>query len=270
MDHMKKKKTYSYEHGGTHGTPSKADSLKSKISSALRGGATDAEIKEMIAKSGLAETHDITYDNVEMTVSVTPKKDDRFGPKDPPGQRGDMFDVGGTTTGNPYEEYQKKLREYNAILSRTGLPEEQYEKYSQLKRDLMASHKQTIAESRRLEQEAKKDKAYDGMKTYTYEHGGSHGQPRTYAGQYMGKIMEDEGGKFAMYDDGEGNQTKAYFMEDPGQVGDFVPDNDYVFEEMDGKTTARLAPGFEDQRNPRSRQISKEVMEGMNPAFHAL
>ena len=99
------------------------------------------------------------------------------------------------------------------------------------------------------------------MRKYTYMHGGSHGQSRTYAGQYMGKVMEDEGGKYAMYDDGEGNQTKAYFMEDPGQVGEFVPDNDYVFEEMDGKTFARLAPGFEDQRNPRERQIGKEVME---------
>ena len=95
-----------------------------------------------------------------------------------------------------------------------------------------------------------------GQRGDMFEQGG-----RTYAGQYMGKIMQDEGGKYAMYDDGEGNKTKAYFMEDPGQVGEFVPDNDYLFESRDGKTFARLAEGFEDQRNPKERQIGKEVME---------
>ena len=253
MDYMKKKKkTYSYEHGGTHGTPSKADSLKSKISSALEGGATDAEIKEMIAKSGLAETHDIVYDNVEMTVSVTPKKDDRFGPKDAPGQRGDMFAMGGGT--DKGKTAKELIREYQAILNRTGVSDEVRKMYEAKIADLRKS-----------------EKAMDGMRTYmhggshddemkTYKHGGSH-RPETYPGQYMGRVMEDDGGKFANYDDGEGNMTKVYFMEDPGQVGEFVPDNDYLFEEVNGKMTARLAPGFEDQRNPRSRQIGKEVME---------
>ena len=260
MDHTKKrkKKTYSYEHGGTHGTPSKADMLKSKISSALEGGATDAEIKEMIAKSGLAETHDIMYDNVEMTVSVTPKKDDRFGPKDPPGQRGDMFEMGGGTDKGKTDKgktAKELIREYQAILSRTGVPEETRKMYEAKIADLRKS-----------------ERAMDGMRTYmhggshdemrTYKHGGSHGEPKTHAGQYEGRIMEDEGGKYGIYDYGDGRTVKTYFMEDPGAVGEYVPDNDYVFEEMDGKTFARLAPGpMQEERNPRERQIGKEVME---------
>jgi len=238
------KRTFTYERGGAHGNPSKADSLKSKISSALRGGATDAEIKEMIDKSGLAQTYDIKYDNVEMTVSVTPKKDNRFGPKDPPGQRGDMFDGGGKTA-------SQLIKEYEAILNRTGLPEEQYDKYSRKVQELRAS-----AESdRRAQSRAAlpQDEAAQGMRTY--EQGG-----RTYAGQYMGKVMEDEGGKYANYEDMDGNMTKVYFMEDPGQVGEYVPDNDYLFEEIDGKMTARLAEGFESERNPKERELGKRVM----------
>ena len=71
------KRRYRYEHGGSHSdemTPDqKADKMKSDILSALRGGATDEEIQAMIERSGLSETHDIQYDNVEMTASVRPK-----------------------------------------------------------------------------------------------------------------------------------------------------------------------------------------------------
>ena len=52
---------------------------------------------------------------------------------------------------------------------------------------------------------------------YRYENEGQSdqgGKLRTYAGQYMGEIMEDEGGRYAMYDDGEGNKFKVYFDEE--------------------------------------------------------
>lgn len=84
---------------------------------------------------------------------------------------------------------------------------------------------------------------------------------RTYAGQYESGIMEDEGGKYGIYTYDDGTTVKTYFMEDPGEVGEYVPDNDYIFEEMDGKTFARLAEWHESQRNPKERQIGKEVME---------
>lgn len=247
MDYGRKKKTYIYEHGGTHGAPDKAEQMRKKILSALQGGASDKEIMLMVRDSGLQDEYEFNWDNVEMKVEVhkLPSKADRFGPKDAPGQRGDMFGKGGSTDSDTEKGKSAKelIREYQAILNRTGLPEETRKMYEA-----------KIAKIRESE------KAMDGMKTYSYEHGGSHG-PKTYPGQYMGKVMEDEGGKFANYDDGEGNMTKVYFMEDPGQVGDFVPDNDYVFEDMGGKMTARLAEGFEDQRNPREGKMGKEVMQ---------
>lgn len=200
-----------YEMGGMT-APSieeRVEEVKSKILEALEGGATDQEINEIIRESGLQDKYEFNWDGVEMKVDARPIEENRFGPRELPGQRGDAFG-GGPEPG---------------------------EVPSKPNRNLMDMLK------------AARSKA-------EMEQGG-----RTYAGQYMGKIMEDEGGKYAMYDDGEGNKTKAYFMEDPGQVGEFVPDNDYIFESRDGKTFARLAPGFEDQRNPKERQIGKEVME---------
>ena len=190
-----------YEMGGMT-APSieeRVEEVKSKILEALEGGATDQEINEIIRESGLQDKYEFNWDGVEMKVDARPIEENRFGPRELPGQRGDAFG-GGPEPG---------------------------EVPSKPNRNLMDMLK------------AARSKA-------EMEQGG-----RTYAGQYMGKIMEDEGGKYAMYDDGEGNKTKAYFMEDPGQVGEFVPDNDYIFESRDGKTFARLAPGFEDQRNPK-------------------
>ncbi len=276
--------TYKYRMGGgTDSIPKKAyemggmtapsieervEEVKAKILEALEGGATDEEIKVMVRESGLEDKYEFNWDSVEMKVEARPIEggspkgggiealmsklkgarsaaEDRFGPKDAPGQRGDMFDGGGKTA-------SQLIKEYQSIMNRTGLPQEQYDKYAQKVRDLRAAEESDRRATARavLPQE----KAARGMRTY--DQGG-----RTYAGQYMGKIMQDEGGKYAMYDDGEGNQTKAYFMEDPGQVGEFVPDNDYLFETRDGKTFARLAEGFEDQRNPKERQIGKEVMQ---------
>jgi len=206
---------YKYNMGGNTEIPieEQVEQMKAQILSALEGGASDKEIMMMVQQSPLKDKYEFNWDNVEMKVEAYPLEggsdrdkaeagaaegakmgieallgklqsargaaEDRFGPKDPPGQRGDMFDQGG----------------------------------------------------------------------------------RTFAGQYMGKVMEDQGGKYGMYEDADGNTTKIYFMEDPGEVGEYVPDNDYVFEEIDGITYARLAGWNKDQRNPKEGQIGKEVME---------
>lgn len=70
--------------------------MKKAIVRMLEGGATDREINEAIEKSGLGSSYSFNWDNVQMTVEVKPKgDDDRFGPKDKGGQRGDMFGYGG-------------------------------------------------------------------------------------------------------------------------------------------------------------------------------
>lgn len=73
----------------------KVGKMKKSIIRMLEGGATDKEINAAIEKSGLGSAYDFNWDNVQMTVSVKPKDDDRFGPKDEGGQRGDMFRNGG-------------------------------------------------------------------------------------------------------------------------------------------------------------------------------
>ena len=271
MDQMRKKKTYSYEHGGTHETPDDAVAkMKKQIVNMMEGGASDKEIMMMINKSPLGKQYEFNWDNIEMKVEAYPMKDDRFGPKDPPGQRGDMFEMGGgTDKGTDKGKTAKELiKEYQAILSRTGVPEETRKMYEAKIADLRKSERAMDGMRTYMH-----GGSHDEMKTYmhggshdnkmrTYKHGGSHGEPKTHAGQYEGRIMEDEGGKYGIYDYGDGRTVKTYFMEDPGAVGEYVPDNDYVFEEMDGKTFARLAPGpMQEERNPRERQIGKEVME---------
>lgn len=359
MDYRRKKKTYIYEHGGTHGAPDKAEQMRKKILSALQGGASDKEIMLMVRDSGLQDEYEFNWDNVEMKVEVhkLPSKADRFGPKDAPGQRGDMFGKGGSTDSDTEKGKSAKelIREYQAILNRTGLPEETRKMYeakiakiresekamdgmktysyehggthgnpdddvAKMKNQIVrmmeggASDKEIMMminssplgkqyefnwdtvemkveaypmqdqrnpREREIGKEVMEEgtqgsskvenlleklmdegrRGKDGIKTYRYEHGGSHGEPKTHAGQYEGFIMEDEGGKYGIYDYGDGRTVKTYFMEDPGAVGEYVPDNDYVFEEMDGKTFARLAEGFEDQRNPREGKMGKEVMQ---------
>ena len=73
----------------------KVGKMKKAIIRMLEGGASDREINDAIEKSGLGSSYDFNWDNVQMTVSVKPKEDDRFGPKDKGGQRGDMFAYGG-------------------------------------------------------------------------------------------------------------------------------------------------------------------------------
>jgi hypothetical protein len=73
----------------------KVGKMKKAIVRMLEGGASDKEINAAIEKSGLDSSYDFEWDNVQMTVTAKPKDDDRFGPKDEGGQRGDMFAYGG-------------------------------------------------------------------------------------------------------------------------------------------------------------------------------
>lgn len=98
------------------------EEMKSKILSALEGGANDKEIMMMVQESPLKDKYEFNWDNVEMKVEAYPieeraakgaaagvggllqklkslrgEDDERFGPKDPDGQRGDMFERGGRT-----------------------------------------------------------------------------------------------------------------------------------------------------------------------------
>ena len=67
---------------------------KKKIKSMLEGGASDKEINAYLKKEGIDKTHDVSWDNVEMKVTMKPKKGD-FGEPDKPGQRSDNFKHGG-------------------------------------------------------------------------------------------------------------------------------------------------------------------------------
>jgi len=69
---------------------------KKKIKSMLEGGASDKEINSYLKKSGVSRTHDVSWDNVQMTVNMKPKKGN-FGETDKPGQRSDNFNKGGKT-----------------------------------------------------------------------------------------------------------------------------------------------------------------------------
>lgn len=92
----------SYDKGGKMKPtdPKKAAKLKSEILSALKGGASDKEIMKMVKNSGLQDTYEYNWDNVEMKVEMHKlpgkgKKGD-FGEPDKPGQRSDNFKGGGT------------------------------------------------------------------------------------------------------------------------------------------------------------------------------
>jgi len=73
----------------------KVAKMKKQIVRMMEGGASDKEIMVMINKSPLGKQYEFNWDNVQMQVEVRPLKDDRFGPKDEGGQRGDMFAYGG-------------------------------------------------------------------------------------------------------------------------------------------------------------------------------
>ena len=78
--------------------------MKKQIIRMMEGGASDKEIMMMINKSPLGKQYEFNWDNVEMKVEAYPMEDDRFGPKDKGGQRGDMFAYGGLMS---------KLKKYN-------------------------------------------------------------------------------------------------------------------------------------------------------------
>lgn len=80
----------SYEKGGKM----KPTDPKKKIKSMLEGGASDKEINAYLKKQGIDKTHDVSWDNVEMKVTMKPKKGN-FGEPDKPGQRSDNFKNGG-------------------------------------------------------------------------------------------------------------------------------------------------------------------------------
>ena len=80
----------SYEKGGKM----KPTDPKKKIKSMLEGGASDKEINAYLKKQGIDKTHDVSWDNVEMKVTMKPKKGN-FGEPDKPGQRSDNFEKGG-------------------------------------------------------------------------------------------------------------------------------------------------------------------------------
>lgn len=73
----------------------KVAKMKKQIVRMMEGGASDKEIMVMINKSPLGKQYEFNWDNVQMQVEVRPLENDRFGPKDKGGQRGDMFAYGG-------------------------------------------------------------------------------------------------------------------------------------------------------------------------------
>ena len=64
------------EGGKGPGDPKKAEKLKGEVLKALKGGASDKEIRKMIKDSGLQDTYEYNWDNVEMKVEMykIPKK----------------------------------------------------------------------------------------------------------------------------------------------------------------------------------------------------
>jgi hypothetical protein len=64
------------EGGKGPGDEAKAKALKSKILTAIKGGASDKEVRKMVKDSGLQSTYEFNWDNVEMKVEMhkLPKK----------------------------------------------------------------------------------------------------------------------------------------------------------------------------------------------------
>ena len=153
-----------------------------------------------------------------------------FGPKDPPGQRGDMFNDGGIAKGKTGDQL---IKEYEAILSRTGLSDEVRQKYSDKLSKVKATEKSFDNKFRNREVM----KFMDGGMEAMLRNRGRGSEDRNYAGQYMGRIQEDEGGKFAEYEALDGSKTKAYIPDNMrlGEVGDYVPDMDFRILEVGGK-----------------------------------
>lgn len=194
--------SYKYAMGGETGGPieERVEEMKSKIKSALEGGASDKEIMMMVQDSGLQDKYEFNWDNVEMKVEAYPieggskgeaaggieallsklkeargaAQDDRFGPSDAPGQRGDMFRSGGNTKPTTGKSADQKIKEYESILNRTGVSEEARQKYSDLIKKIRASEKM--------------------------ENGGNTGPGYPVAGQETSVILQDDDGEFYVYD----------------------------------------------------------------------
>lgn len=58
------------EGGKAPGDPKKAKKLKDQIMTALKGGASDKEIRKMVKDSGLQDTYEYNWDSVEMKVEM--------------------------------------------------------------------------------------------------------------------------------------------------------------------------------------------------------
>tara|TARA_X000001388_G_scaffold76603_2_gene74400 strand:- start:3080 stop:3328 length:249 start_codon:yes stop_codon:yes gene_type:complete len=58
------------EGGKGPGDEAKAKALKAKIKTALKGGASDKEIRKMVKDSGLQQTYEYNWDNVQMQVEM--------------------------------------------------------------------------------------------------------------------------------------------------------------------------------------------------------
>ena len=52
------------------GDEAKAKAVKSEILTALKGGASDSEIRKMVKASGLQNTYEYNWDNVQMQVEM--------------------------------------------------------------------------------------------------------------------------------------------------------------------------------------------------------
>lgn len=102
----------SYEKGGKMNPTDP----KKKIKSMLEGGASDKEINAYLKKEGIDKTHDVTWDNVEMKVTMKPKKGD-FGEPDKPGQRSDNFKYGGKAPGPKNKKTVSKYKSKQELRS---------------------------------------------------------------------------------------------------------------------------------------------------------
>lgn len=155
--------------------------MKKQIIRMMEGGASDKEIMMMINKSPLGKQYEFNWDNVEMKVEAYPMEDDRFGPKDKGGQRGDMFAYGGL---------MGKLKKHGKGGS---MKYENGGKVSRLNSLLDASQGTISAgEGRRIEQDDFFNVRVDGEGfTYFIGDDGDDAYVKTPNGQYM-RFQRDE------------------------------------------------------------------------------
>lgn len=117
---------------------------------------------------------------------------------------------------------------------------------------LLSAHKDNLDKRKQVADSWKNSRSLDDLKKHgdLLEHGkhiqglassmlGFEQGGRTYAGQYMGVVKEDEGGLYGEYETDSGEVIKAYFPSEyyPGDVGssDYIKDRDFALVEQDGK-----------------------------------